>query len=1404
MTTDVHSSSQSRPLPGGTVTFLFTDIAGSTELLKQLGDEYATLLADQRRILREIFSRWNGQEVDTQGDSFFVSFPRATEAVAAAAEIQSVLIEHTWPAEAEVRIRMGLHTGEPLVAEEGYVGIDVHRAARIAHVGHGGQVLLSETTTTLVLDNLPDGVELLDLGRHLLKDMRRPEHIRQLVIEGLPSDYPLLKSLEMLPPVELREPRQVGPCPYRGLAAFREDDAPFFYGREAFTDRLTEAVKTRPMVAVIVGSSGSGKSSAVFAGLLPRLRQTGTWGIAVLRPGGEPFQAFGGALLSLLEPEMSETDRLTETHKLADRLKTGEVDTFQVVERILEVNSKARQVLLVIDQFEELYTLCPEIETQRHFIDELLAAVDKSSSRRLPPLVILVTMRADFMGHALTHRPFADALQEASLIMGPMTRDELHRAIEAPAEQQGAAFEPGLVERVLDDVGEEPGNLPLLEFALTLLWERQSDGWLTHEDYEALGCVEGALASYADEVYGELDGDERSGARRIFVQLVRPGEGTEDTRRLATFGELGEHNWDLVQHLADSRLVVTGRDTGTGDKTVEVVHEALIQRWGRLREWMVADRAFRTWQERLRASRRGWEASQRDEGALLRGAPLVEAESWLVERGDDLAPVEREYIQSSIELRRVTQIRRDRRRRNIVVGLATGLLIALVLAIGAFRARSSAMREAAINHSLVLSASAQDAQENGEVDLALALALEAVDMDRPPPEARRTLSVVALGPGTRAVLTGNSNSVRDVAISPDGKTALSVSCAELSFDGACTQGELILWDLEAGIELRRFEGHTGWVNAVAFGLDGKTALSGSGDGTLILWDVETGQAIRRFEGHMGGVNSIALSPAAPEGQTALSGSDDATLILWNVTTGEAIRRFEGHTGGVNRVALSSDGQTALSGSDDTILILWDVSTGEEIRRFEGHISEVHDVVFNLDGRTMLSSGDNTLRLWDLETGEEIRQQGFGSNLTWLVISPDGRTVLVGGIGPDLRLWDIERWQEVQTLLGARQAELIMVESAAISPEGLLALSGSSDGSLRLWNLEGQAEFRRFETDGTALSSVAVSPDGGHLLTGDLTDQTVLWDVERGEVLRRFEGHAVAVSPNAVAFSPDGKYALVGSSDGFGGSNAKSLVLWDVESGQGIRNFEGHRSILRSVALSPDGRMALSGSQGDYGDDLILWDVATGEQIRRFDSDEDTTSIAFSADSSRAVTGSAFFSNLTLWDVATGQKIRRFEGPVDLVFDVAFGPDEKTVLSASSDGSLTLWDVETGDVIRRYLGHDSWVWSLDVSTDGRYLLSGSEDGAIILWDFETGEELRRFKGHTALVLGLVFSPDGQTAFSISLDGALIEWQISDLPLDELIDWTYANRYIRELTCEEREKYRVEPLCEVGGLAPTTSP
>jgi WD40 repeat protein/transcriptional regulator with XRE-family HTH domain len=1239
--------------------------------------------------------------------------------------------------------------------------------------------------------------------------------------------------------------------PYKGLRAFGEADADDFFGRSTLTQELLGRLAEAGDASVagqdlarflaVVGSSGSGKSSVVKAGLIPALRRGGlpsseNWFIVDLLPGAHPWEELEAALLRIA---------VNPPESLLAQLQANERGLLRAVRRVLPAD-QATELVLVIDQFEEIFTLTEDETARALLLDSLVTATLDPRSR----LRVIITLRADFTDRPLQYVDFGELVRQRTEFVLPLSPDEVEEAIIKPAERVGLAVEPGLAETIIGDLGDQPGMLPLLQYTLTELFERRVGRALTLGAYQASGGVRGALASRADELYAQLDEAGQKTARRLFLRLIAPGEisgeglTAPDTRRRVLRSELASLNGratsvmdTVIDTFGRHRLLTFDRDPATRGPTVEVAHEALIREWGRLRGWLEEDREFLLWGQRLRAALHQWEASQEDEGALLRGAPLAEAENWLNQRQTDLSQTERAFIQAGLELRerraaeREAQRQREleaaqklaeaekqraeeqaraagrlRRRALLLAGVS---LIAIVLAVAAVFARATArqerdnaQREAAVNHSLVLAANAQQAHDTGEVDLALALALEAISIDQPPSEARRTLSAIALGPGTRAVFKGHSNAVMDVAFGPDGKTALSGSCGELDSDHVCVQGELILWDLEAETELRRPEGHTGWVNSLAFSPDtgGKTALSGSSDGTLILWDFETGEMIRRFEGHGGGVNGVTFSP---DGQTALSGSDDTTLILWNVDTGRKIRHFEGHAGGVNTIAFSPDGQTVLSGSDDTTLILWDVATAEAIRRFEGHTDGVTDVVFNLDGRTMLSaSDDNTLRLWALETGEEIRQQFFGSGVENLVISPDGRTAMFGAHN-DVRLWDIEQWRETGHLYGHSDE----IEAVAISPDGRLTLSASADGTLRLWSPTGQAEFRHFETDGTPLVAVDVDSSGRYLLTGDFAGDVVLWDVLEGKPIRRFEGDGFPIHPGAVAFSPDGKYVLVGAGDAFGGSGAKSLVLWDIETGEEIHRFEGHKEILRSVAFGPDGRSALAGSQGIDGSlegDLILWDLETGEQIRRFDTKEDITSIVFSADSSRALSSSAYFANLILWDVATGREIRRFEGHTNVVLAVAYGPDETTALSASGDGSLILWDVETGEPIRRYLGHDSAVWGLDVSPDGRFAISGSDGATVILWDFETGEELRRFSGHTAMVLDVVFSPDVQTAFSVSFDGALIQWHIADQPLDELIEWTQAHRYIRDLTCDERGQYRVEPLCDAEGGVPMIAP
>jgi uncharacterized protein YjbI with pentapeptide repeats len=465
------------------------------------------------------------------------------------------------------------------------------------------------------------------------------------------------------------------PCPYRGLSAFREEDKDLFFGREKFVQQLVDAVKQHSLVPVI-GASGSGKSSVVFAGLIPRLRAEGTWLIESFRPNKQPFYELAAALINQLEPELGKTDKNIKAKALAESIRqhgfTGDVSA------ILK-DKPGKRLLLVADQFEELYSLCRDEKERQRFLDQLLSAVDLVSDQRIPSFSFVFTLRTDFYSYVLSYRGLVDAALGKFILppLGPMTPQELQAAIEKPVEKF-VELESGLTGRILEDVAAEPGNLPLLEFALTRLWQTQQNEKLTHAAYMEMGGVKQALAKQAEAIYSKLSLPEQEQAQRIFVQLVRPGEGTEDTRRLATRAEVGEENWDLVQELASARLVVTGRIGETGEETVEVVHEALIREWPSLQEWMKGDRTFRTWQEQLRAVMRQWENSGNDRGVLLRGFPLDEAKDWLERRLADMNKAEREFIRLSSELRQKEIEEQESQQQRITLARTTAICFGIV------------------------------------------------------------------------------------------------------------------------------------------------------------------------------------------------------------------------------------------------------------------------------------------------------------------------------------------------------------------------------------------------------------------------------------------------------------------------------------------------------------------------------------------------------------------------------------------------------------------------------------------------------------------------------------------------------------------------------------------------------
>ncbi|MDX1437281.1 MAG: BTAD domain-containing putative transcriptional regulator, partial [Anaerolineales bacterium] len=837
-----------------------------------------------------------------------------------------------------------------------------------------------------------------------------PAEETEALLERIKNDEPF----EELASARLsRAPRVVGESPYRGLAAFREGDAAFFFGREMFAEQLVEAITSRNFVSVIIGPSGSGKSSVAAAGLLPELREQADWLILQLRPGAEPFYSLASALVPHLQPELDEIEQVSAAQRLADGLQAGEISLNHTINRVLNqtgpiseigpVLHAPRRLLLILDQLEELFTLVPDQNLRHGFLDEMLAAVGNGAGQGPKAAVFLLTLRADFMAQALAHRGLADALQAGSLLLGPMTREELQDAVEKPAELQGAAFEPGLVARILDDVGQEPGSLPLLEFALTLLWDRLDQGWMTHAAYDEIGRVQGALARYADEVYTDLKPDEQDQARRAFVQLVQPGQGTEDTRRVARRENLVGVEWGLVQRLADERLVVTSIDAA-GDETVEVVHEALIRGWGQLRDWMEADRAFRGWQEGLRASLRAWEDSGRDEGALLRGVPLAQAQEWSAVRSMEISAQEIEFIRQSVAFQEQRQAVRERRRRLIIGGLAVGLVVAVLLSVFAFGQRGVAERNARLANQNAATATAAQGDALGQAATAEAERLRAEDEA----DGRATQQALAESESLRAEGEAQARATQQALAEETARTAFSRELAAAAVNSLDSDPERGILLALAGLEqehtlaaeealrqairaspLRRTSviTETGNFHMTA-SPDGKTLfVSDLGGGTL--WDTATGETI--FTHVVPEEDWINRADFTPDGAYIVmpeeAHDEDGNEIPGEVTiidarNGEERMSFVAHDRWVQHVDVSPDGQYFATGSGDLTVKIWDLvatlSQGAGVLVHELCCLETWQTFdfFSPDSsRLVTTDGLSRARVWDVATGEELFEIG---------------------------------------------------------------------------------------------------------------------------------------------------------------------------------------------------------------------------------------------------------------------------------------------------------------------------------------------------------------------------------------------------------------------------------------------
>jgi len=1133
--------------------------------------------------------------------------------------------------------------------------------------------------------------EAYELGRSQMMSFRENE-IPVLKTKKIPnsaSDDIAINFEEVIPP-----------NPYQGLAAFEEEDADFFFGQENFVNNLVEVTHKQPLVAV-VGPSGSGKSSVVFAGLIPKLRKEGNWLIEIFRPGNKPFEPLAFALVRQLEPETGKTQQLREAVGLAGDMQQGRITLQQVVSRILECNS-GKRLLLVADQFEELYTLCQVKEEQERFANELLTAIAQEN------ITLVLTLRADFYAYVLSYRPLRDALQEYTpQLLSSMKREELQAAIELPAQKLEVQLEPQLTQRILDDVGQEPGNLPLLEFALTRLWEKQINRELTHQAYEEIGGVKKAIANHAEQVYQQLSEIEKKQAQRIFVQLVRPGEGTEDTRRIATRAEVGEENWNLVSYLAgyQARLVVTGRQEP--EDTVEVVHEALIREWGTLREWINATRDFRTWQERLKVALREWKNNNHDSGALLRGVPLNVAEDWLQKRADEMTQEEQDFIQVSVQQREREKEEEESRQQEW----------------------RRLWQQAEISRSEAISLFSMALFSQGQEFDALMEALRAAQLEVRSPRVEAALRQAVYGVRERR-LEGHSHWVSSVAFSPDGLTL-----ATASWDNT-----IKLWNLQTQTAIATLTGHSHWVTSVAFSPDGLALATASWDNTIKLWNLQTQTAIATLTGHSVWVSSVAFSP---DGLILATASGDNTIKLWNLQTQTAIATLTGHSDAVNSVAFSPDGLTLATASGDNTIKLWNLQTQTAIAAtLTGHSKRVNSVAFSPDGLTLATaSDDNTIKLWNLQTQTVIATLTGHSNwFSSVAFSPDGLTLATASGDNTIKLWNLQTQTAHPTLTGHSDA----VNSVAFSPDGLTLATASGDNTIKLWNLQTQTAHPTLTGHSKRVNSVAFSPDGLTLATAS-DDKTIkLWNLQTQTVIATLTGHSNWFS--SVAFSPDGLTLASGNGD-------NTIKLWNLQTQTAIATLTGHSDAVNSVAFSPDG-LTLATASDDKT--IKLWNLQTQTVIATLTGhSEAVSSVAFSPDGLTLATAS-YDNTIKLWNLQTQTAIATLTDHSHWVSSVAFSPDGLTLATASLDKTIKLWNLQTQTAIATLTGHSDMVFSVAFSPDGLTLVSARYDKTIKLWNLQSQKEIATLTGHSGPVNSVAFSPDGKTLASASDDMTIKLW------------------------------------------------
>ncbi len=1179
-----------------------------------------------------------------------------------------------------------------------------------------------------------------------LKQVLAPEATSSVMAQLSTPSIPRVLSNPPNANTIILEPPSGYSNPYKGLQAFQEADENDFFGRKDLIERLvTRLAKTdqNPRFLAIVGPSGSGKSSIALAGLIPALKRgalfgSQEWFYVQITPGNNPVQQLADGLLSIASQ--------TPT-SLTDLFGADDEALAKIVPAILPVDDS--ELVLLIDQFEEVFTLVSNEEIRTRFLNMLVKAAQTPDSR----LKLIITLRADFYDRPLQYAGLSELMRDNTEVVLPLSLPEMEEAITQPAERFGIQFEHGLVARIISDVNQQPGALPLLQFALTELFDKRDGYFLKTESYLASGGVLGALARRAEDLYITLDTYSQAAAQQMFLRLVSLTEGSEDTRRRVTRTELNIISSDksIVQHVISEfgkhRLLTFDYEPGTRTPTVEVAHEALIREWKRLHDWLQSSREELRLHRRLTQVTSEWVAADKDKSFLPSGARLVQYESLAISPLIKLTPDESAYIWAGVAARQRAALRT----RNIAIGVGIAALFAIALALFAFdRQQAAEVQTVRANEEAVISRSRELAitalRSENRLDLALLLSLESLNTANTF-EARNSLVTnLEAKPQLTHFLTAHTDTIRALAYSPDGRLLASAG-KDLS---------IILWDTQTNQPVGQpLKGHTNWINALAFspdshtlfsvGIDGtirrwdvatgqaigeplppgatefwsvaynpdgKTFATGDKDGTVLLWDVAAGKPIGKpLQGHTDLIYALAYSP---DGTMLASGSGDGTIRLWNAADGQPIGEpLAEHTGGVLALAFSPDGSRLASTGIDKSVILWDPSTGEPIDEIPtGHTERVKALAYSSDGSLLATaSDDNTVRIWDPDTLQQVGPNLTGYDHIWsMAFNPKNQSLAVAAADTSVMIWDLASNQPFIESIISQTSNIL---AAAYSPNSeQYAFAGGSkenDNLIHVWDSATNKELKSLPVTGGYITDLAFGPDGNQLVAAGSSNALEIWNVPDAKLLLTIP----LTGDNRyipVAYSPDGRIIASGNSTG-------EVQLWDARTGAQIGNtLKAHTGAILSLSFNSDGKWLASASTDKM---VIIWDVKTQKPIGK-----------------------------------------PLQGHTDEVWAVKFSPDDQLIATGSTDRSIRLWNTVTHEPVGQpLLGHTDRVKSLAFTPDGATLVSGSQDNTIILWDVAQKLPIGRpLVGHTNFINAVSVSPDGSTLISAGEDSQLIKWNI----------------------------------------------